>query len=727
MISPRGGIAGFCRGTIVAMIAPMGARTPTAAWSWCRPAHLLLCLLGAAAAPAQSPEPPSPRPVEIVLQNLAPLSRREGVAVVVPFARGEVHELPNLHVPDTPTAWQPFGARWPDGSLRQALCLFQAELGPLAERRLRLAAGPGPPLPTGPITAPALRLEFVAQVGGASTRAEPVPVQRLEENALRVVELRRARLGTTGLLAELILTTWRDQPHAHADVAVWFSDPRLSAMQCDVDELAIECQGVALALRHAAVLAIDQEATANGSRTVLLRRRPLGDGQGLRRAGVLVPRPSGDAATDRSAAAAALVPLIGAADWRGSGAFGPFGKVPEPPPWLAGSALREHLARSWQRFVASQKGPGDPFAVFEHGLARMAGQTGDQADFGVVKLSLVAASGLPSPLLEVERSVLQEACRPVHFFEADGAPVDPAAHPEWVVWSGRTHWHAGVSKDRLGKPVPEPRFSTHGWTGKDREHWSSNYLSAFALLTGAHWARAELANEARLYVAGQTVAPGWSTSNAGAPRGAGRTALAAAWNLLVTDDAALRARMHERMDLVEFPQWAGRELPPDAVRPMAVNPPDARMLQGCCPYWNPWQDATAAFGFAAHHLVTGNANARVLAEALATNVVRHGWLLTAGEHDVAAALRWQDGVPITTADWLQRDPKLVQGSAGTAFVEWASPALEIARVVAERDGDEALLAKCREIQRRLRSARRPPPDGGMDRFGEWDAVAWPPR
>ena len=39
-----------------------------------------------------------------------------------------------------------------------------------------------------------------------------------------------------------------------------------------------------------------------------------------------------------------------------------------------------------------------------------------------------------------------------------------------------------ADEDRLGKPSPEPKYESHGWTGKDREHWSSNTLGAFALL-----------------------------------------------------------------------------------------------------------------------------------------------------------------------------------------------------------------------------------------------------
>ncbi len=686
-----------------------------------RGAVLLLAVEGGGAAQEPPPAPPSP---ELVLQNLAPAARREGAAVVVPFAAGTVRETPPWHVPDQPTAWQPFGARWPDGSLRQALCLFVAELPAIGETRVTLAPGPGPELPAGDIAMPPATIEVVVRQGERIARAQPVRVADLESNALRRVELRRARLGDSGLLAELIVTAWRDQGHAWIDAAVFFSDPRLPAMQCEVDELAIEVRGMALFLRHAGRLGITQSTSDEGSRAVLLGKNVIGDGQGLRRTGVLLPKASGDARADSTAFAALFAPLLGATRWRDSGAFGPFGLVPEPPPWLQGSALKAYFAKLHRAFVAAERPGGDPFGLFSHGLAKMAGQTGDQGDFGTVKLSLVAASGLPSHLLEVELSMLQEGCRPVHFFEVDGSPVEPTAHPEWVVWSGRTHWHPGVSKDRLGKSGEGP-FETHAWTGKDREHWSSNYLSAFALLTGAHWARAELQNEARLYVAGQTVDPKLTTSGIGAPRGGGRTELAAAWNLLVTGDEALRARMHERMDLVYRPQWAGKDMPAELVRPLSVNLPDPRMLQGKHNYWNPWQDATAAVGFAAHHLVTGNRNARELAEALAINVVRHGWRFTPKENEVAMVIRWLDGESLTEEQWQGRDPTLFAGSEGTAFTEWSVGAVEIARVAAARDGDTALAEKCAAIQQRMRSSRRPPPDGGIDRFGEWDAVRWP--
>lgn len=103
------------------------------------------------------------------------------------------------------TAWQPFGMRWPDGSLRQAICLFATALEPIGERTLTLVPGPGPALPGDAVPMPEATIEVLATVDGATARAVPVRVRDLEANPLRRVELRRARLGDTGLLVDC---TW---------------------------------------------------------------------------------------------------------------------------------------------------------------------------------------------------------------------------------------------------------------------------------------------------------------------------------------------------------------------------------------------------------------------------------------------------------------------------------------------------------------------------------------
>ena len=140
----------------------------------------------------------------------------------------------------------------------------------------------------------------------------------------------------------------------------------------------------------------------------------------------------------------------------------------------------------------------------------------------------------------------------------------------------------------------------------------------------------------------------------------------------------------------------------------------------------------AAIGFAAQHRMTNNLLARQLAEALATNVVRHGWLLEHRKSEVAVAMRWQDGTPLTNAQLRSRDEIQVEWAFGRPFSEWAIGAIEIARVTADRNGDTTLAKKARTIQHLKRGERRRPPDrypelGGFDRFGEWDAVVWPSK
>ncbi|MEQ1634103.1 MAG: hypothetical protein ABL997_17120, partial [Planctomycetota bacterium] len=629
---------------------------------------------------------------------------------------------PGLHVGDAATAWQPFGARWPDGSWRQALCLFSAELPAAGEVTLPLNEGTGP-LPDGAFADLPGTLVVIARTNLGEARQELPLTAMLEDNAMRKVELRSARLGSTGLVVELIVARGRSDLHAYVDVAAFFSDPGTAAMQVAVEELAIEATGMALLFRHPGRLCVDQTTSERGSRAVLLQKQVLGDGQGIRRCGSLLPALSGtDARRDGTIQAAVLGPLRAATSWTGTDAFGPFGEPAPLPEWLLGDGARAMFAARHRAFAGSERPQPDPFVSYEFAGTKNAGQTGDQMDFSVTKLSVVATTGLSSFLHEVEPSVLQEACRPVHMFEASGALLLAKDHPQWTVWSGRTHWHPEVSTDRLGKPVPEPPFETHGFTGKDRQHWSSNYLGAFAQLTGAHWARRELMHEVQLFLSGETIEPGKSTSGTDAPRGAGRTHLAGAWMYLATGDEALLARIHARLDQVNFVQWAGRTLPDTAVRTMAIENPDARMLAGACRYWTPWQDSLACNGFAAAHRLTGNENARTLAETIATTVVRHGWLVDEKDCIVATALRWLDGAPLLATQL--RDPAYALWSYGTGFNEWAIGAVEIARVAAMARGDTALVQRCEEIQRRVRATRTKPSDGGIDRLSEWDAVRW---
>ncbi|MCA8955529.1 MAG: hypothetical protein KDC87_05615, partial [Planctomycetes bacterium] len=553
----------------------------------------------------------------------------------------------------------------------------------------------------------------------------PTRVEVLEQNQARQVLLYRCRIGRTGLLFELILTCYRGQAHFQADVALFFSDPTSAAMQVAVQEVAIESSGLVLALRNARAFGVTQQITPAGSRTTLLRDAVLGDGQGIRRSGVLRPPlgGKGPALAARTHDAAALVPVLAATSWRGTGAYGPFGYVPVPPPWLEGSAGRQALALRHRQFVAWSARPGDPFVRCDHMLAKDPSQTGDQGDFGILRLEPVVSTGLPSFLLEVEPSVLQEACRPVHFFEADGTPVRTQKHPDWVVWDGRAHWNKEASPDRLGKPHPQPKFHANGWFGKDRQHWSSNYLCGYYLLTGAAWARREIDNEVQLFLGMQTVRPGLGTTGRGAPRAAGRMLLLGCWLYQCTGDQALLDRMRQRMLVSHLPGWFGRELPEGKVRPLNVHPPDNRVLNGATKFWSPWMEAIAAVGYFALYRTTGDETAKHMADVISATVLQHGWLIDRTGAHVGYAIRWnEDASPITEQQMHAREPTVCHWASGGIGL-WALGGVSVALHFAKLRQDTASVAKAERILQMLRAGRmRRTADGWWDPLAAWDAV-----
>ncbi|MCA8944485.1 MAG: hypothetical protein KDB80_18130, partial [Planctomycetes bacterium] len=656
----------------------------------------------------------------ITVQNLVPQTRDEWISASVPFAEGAVPSIPELHVEGCATVWQPFGARWPDGSVRQALCFFRRELGPMSELRLPLISGAGPELGETTFGLGEHRIVFVVTQGETVTRHELEPFGLVEKNAARQVVLLRSRLGDTGLVGELVIELYADQPHAYCGLSVFFSDPTTEAFECRIDELAIETDRVALFCRHADALGVTTELTETGSRVTLLRDAVLGDGQGIRRGGALVPRDPGTDAAQSTCGAAAICKPLAATEWADSGAFGAFGYVPELPPWLVHGRVRTAFAERHARFVAASRTlPPDPFQVGKHQCAKAPGQTGDQADFGVVQLEPVARTAIPSFLYEVELSVLQEGCRPVHFFETDATPVTADRHPDWVVWAGRTHWDHHSSPDRLGKPKQEPRFETHGWQGKKRSHWSSNYQCAYYLLTGCPLARLDLENEVRLYLAGQTVDPNKVTSGIGQARSLGRALHAATWLYLCTGHEPLLQRMIDRVHDVAIPSWFGRDRDEDQLRPFGINGPDGRVFGGKHPFWPAWMDTLAVIGPAAVYEVTGDDRSKEFADALALNTLRHAWRETDHGVRIVYALRWADDGRLPTGEELW-DPDFTHTSGSIAT--WGVPSLAwAARAAAERDLGE-LAERADRLLGKLRSARRPPADGWFDRFGEWDAI-----
>lgn len=115
------------------------------------------------------------------------------------------------------------------------------------------------------------------------------------------------------------------------------------------------------------------------------------------------------------------------------------------------------------------------------GIGKTPGQTGAQEDFGAAKGTNVVRSGRVDYLPALQFASYYELYRGINHYEADGNKLRADMHPNWVTWSGRTHWHTGVSPDRLGK-VGDPPPGT-GWWGYDDQHRSQNNFAAYAMLS----------------------------------------------------------------------------------------------------------------------------------------------------------------------------------------------------------------------------------------------------
>lgn len=457
-----------------------------------------------------------------------------------------------------------------------------------------------------------------------------------------------------------------DSP-AQWELLVSFSDPTTSAIEATLPKIELRLPAPWAAMP---LWAPWRATRVEAGSTVLADGGPIRDSQGLAWRGVLVR-------TDTPAHGGALWGLpMGVADaatWEGH--WGPFGVVPTGSP---DEARYRRETTAWMQRAGS---PGNLWAVPRLGMAANPAQTGGQQDFGVSKLRW-AWDGGPLHLDEAMAASFQEACRPGLWYEADGSIVDPANHPNWVVWSGFTHWHPSVSSDRLGKPTTASSW-IGGWRPKDREHWSTNTLAGTALLTGSHLLQRLLVREAVWVLAGETLDPRLSTSHSGAARGVGRTLLAAAWLHCALEDRTWADRVQERilarLERVIEPET--RCVTGWALCPLAVVTDPRRLGGQPC---QSWEEPLGLIGLRAAELRFGSQVARrvleragapwistwwqdpskgwVMADVVA---VRDGRLPGGNEFPTWAGGAWT--VPV--------EPPVVERSASFGFEGWSPAAL----------------------------------------------------
>lgn len=605
----------------------------------------------------------------IVLENPAPHARTDWVSFTMPEAK----------LPTCFPQLGPFpafvGRRVGEGIVNVHA---RVSVGALAQQSFALQGiDHGQRIETG-------MLDAVAAVPGVHiviNGADWQPKQDLIADGPCTILHMHGRVPGTQCVGEFWAYIYPGAPVVRWELLVVASDPTVTDVYQQINSIVLSVDGPVVVSPYWPAWRGARQFDAN---TVeLTRATTMGDTQGLAWAGVLA------LATDASAGAAFSGPICAMATrgtWEGH--WGPFGRTVEDGPATNGY-VQALLAWHWATLTT-----GDVWRAPRLGLLPNSGQTGGQNDFGATKLGWAFLGG-PLHILDAYHSALHEACRPGHWREQDGTPAEPWNHPNHVTWDGYTHWHPSVSGDRMGKGSAQaPRFSG-GYIGPDREHWSNNLLCGTYLLTGSLLLQRIIEKQARQILSGETIDPRLSTSNAGAPRGVGRTMHAAAWVWRCLDQGDLLTRVRERIrarlaiierqtrpvvgltaqseerrcyniDGEEVPRlvvWAGTaETPISEAYSGAVGLiDDPRAMGSGVVCVATWQEALAIVGLRAAAL-DGDPNAALVLRRAAEAWMQHGW--------------WEQDGRWWLADYVSYlDPSVRVRREG--FEEWSTGALRI--------------------------------------------------
>jgi hypothetical protein len=651
--------------------------------------------------------------------SLSPDARKEYGVGTIPFAQGEWFGSPDnitmLNQPDSrPLSVRPFGARYADGSYRYGQACVPLLLAAYGQQdiSIQFPATPGPSIP--PQTPILLPINFTPPViiNGAAVPATAVRVHQMETNPARTVL--RIVYRTGNFIVTTYLYLYKDQSFYPYEIRVTGSNPSNTDLMYPVTSMVLSVPNTILSVYGAERRGAQRTGLSS---ITLASNTSFGNGQSQCWYGNAYI-PTGNETTNIFAAE--LNTLNGISlDWRESHAYGSFGTIPDA--LTADPAAKfQYASVKFGEFYQYKSTVGNLWDDMPYGLTKNPGATGDQRDFGMISGWDVIDSGRPE-LLEMYRFyAIEDAMRPGHYMEANGDPVTSAAHPNWVTWSGVTHWHAVVSPDKLGKTGVASGLENREWFGKDNQHWSSNLLGCAAVLTPSYQLVDELNVEAELFLSGHTLPsmkPGWATNGMDAPRAVGRVYNSMALNYLVTGREDIKARIAARTTECVLQQWTGRNTNP--VRPLGAIGPDGRQLP-LYPSWLPWNEALGIPGLEAWFQLTGLQIYRDLAVIVAKSMVDYGWRITTDatgqitSYDVGNAVRWyEDGTPITAEQYFDTTQTYYNPSVVMSI--WAVSALKIVRDHYQALVPAATHQRATQLLALITAGRV----GPYDRVGEW--------
>ena len=226
--------------------------------------------------------------------------------------------------------------------------------------------------------------------------------------------------------------------------------------------------------------------------------------------------------------------------------------------WADGNPRYNGDAHAWaQHNRLAAFGALDSWAPPFIGAAPNSGVTGAQEDQVFVRMEPMMD---PSAAPLVVAAAMKMANRPNNHRNRNGSIVnfENQSDSRLIFWSGRPHWHTGVSPNQLGKVGKIVGGFSGGWFGPDREHTLYNTVGAAARYSNSRAVEQVLRHVAECYLLQDTVQPGWSTSGPDASRSIGWAGILVVWLDRELEDRELAsrvtARWRNRVRLVYVPQ-----------------------------------------------------------------------------------------------------------------------------------------------------------------------------
>ena len=344
-------------------------------------------------------------------------------------------------------------------------------------------------------------------------------------------------------------------------------------------------------------------------------------------------------------------------------------------PRCSWAELDAEFRLEWAAHQAKEIAGGDFYDPRPLGVGQNPPGAGGKEDFGATKGSYAISLGEPRALQMLDYSATQDVYRAGTTLSRGGILDPEVIGGEWLTWTGYTHYHPGVSPERLGKTANAfgfPNLDITGWVGMDDQHRSQNGLAAAYALSGSPLLRSILEG---FTITDTAMVP----NRVGAARAIGRLLGAWAQYALLLDDGIARRRIMmaagQKLDLA----LAAPEMTVTGpVRVIAHGEPDPRKLVydydgKPARWWSVWEHGLAAVGLSNFYKATDDERALQLLSTICRTVIERALFVHEGTWYLPDDIYWrEDGQALENASWTPESEQLVVspgigGTTGWAF------------------------------------------------------------